>query len=111
MEEEISFEEVASDCSLWDVGCWMSAFGDWLVNVTLWWPRKVYELFLSGVAEAIGALPVPDIFATWATYSAQLASGTAYFMDAFAIQEGVAIITGVVVAKWFSRVLPWAISG
>lgn len=107
MDEPVETLEVSAECSLFDVGCWLSAWADWVVQVLLWVPRKFLELLLDGLALAVEAIPVPEAFALLDSYGAGIAGGTVYFLDVFEVPAGVGMVAGALAARFLIRLLPF----
>lgn len=105
MADEIEVPETSTDCDFGDVGCYTTAFGEWLTDVLLWWPRKMFELFLDGAAMIINAIPLPDAFTDIGSYTGAF-SGTAYYLHMFAVSEGVGIVLGALLARFIVRRIP-----
>lgn len=89
----------------WD---WLTDFFNaaiaWLVEVLLWVPQKLYELFLAGLQALLNSIPVPswaeDISLDW------IPSGMAYWLEPFQVGFAMTCITGAYVIRFVIRRLP-----
>ena len=89
----------------WD---WLTDFLDaafaWLIEVLLWVPHKLYELFLAGVLVVLEAIPVPD----WAegVDLSWMPSSMSYFLQPFNLPLAVACVTGAYLTRFLIRRIP-----
>lgn len=81
-------------------------FKDWLRDLLLWVPRKIWELMLDGLASVIEAIPVPSWLADAGDAFSGLPSGVLYFVDALNLGAGMTIILGAYVLRFLIRRLP-----
>lgn len=95
------------ECEAWyDIPCHLSNFGDWLITVLLWFPRKIFELLLDGLAAVIEAFPALDALSVFASNAAALGS-LSWLLDVFAVREGVALIMGALILRFLLRRIPF----
>ena len=84
----------------------MEGFKDWLRDLVLWFPRKIYELILDGLAWVIDLIPVPGWFENAGSYFAALDPGIAYFLEAFEFSTGIGILVAAYVLRFLIRRIP-----
>lgn len=78
----------------------------WLLDVLLWVPLKVWELFSDGLATVLEAIPVPDWLEGVDPF-AGIPDGVVYFADALAFEQGLAIIFSAYGIRFLIRRLPF----
>jgi hypothetical protein len=83
---------------------WLDAAFAWLVELLLWLPNKVYELFLAGLLAVVNAIPVPS----WATGIDLdwIPSGMAYWLEPFNVGLGLTCVLGGVLWRFLIRRIP-----
>lgn len=90
---------------------WLSeTFSDilqWVKDLLLWIPRKVYEEVLDGLAGFFESLPVPD-FITQATNAfAGISGNVLFFAQKFAVGEGIILILSAYILRFILRRIPF----
>lgn len=89
------------------IGDALSKFGDWLKDLLLWIPRKVFELLMDGFASLIEVLPVPEFMITASNAFAGISGNVLFFASKFAIAEGLTIYLGALVLRFIIRRIPF----
>ena len=84
----------------------MEGFKDWLRDLLLWFPRKIYELVLDGLAWVIEQIPVPAWLDNAGSYFAALDPGITYFLEAFEFTTGIGILVAAYVLRFLIRRIP-----
>ncbi|MCY1435557.1 hypothetical protein D9M71_516560 [compost metagenome] len=79
---------------------------DWLLEIILWAPKKVWGLLLDGLASVIESLPVPSFLGSVESFFANIPASVVYFFQFFAIGEGLAMITLALVLRFALRRIP-----
>lgn len=83
---------------------WLTDVLQWVLDLLLWIPRKVYELFLTGILAVIEAIPVPswaeNISLDW------IPSSMGYFLEPFNVPFGLLCITGGYLWRFLVRRIP-----
>lgn len=79
---------------------------EWIVELLLWVVEKLWELILAGLAEFFEALPVPDFMSQASSYFGGIPPNVAYFLNFFAIAEGLTFITTALVIRFVIRRIP-----
>jgi len=77
---------------------------DFLLELLLWIPRKIYQLLLEGMLALFNWIPVPawaeDLNLDW------VPSGMAYFLEPFNVAWGLTCITSAYLIRFLIRRLP-----
>lgn len=84
---------------------YLEQFFGWLVDLVLWLPLQVWEILQGLAATVIEAIPVPSWLVGGDPF-ALIPDSVAYFLPAFQIPEGLAIIMGAFVIRFTIRRLP-----
>jgi len=85
---------------------WLNGFLQWLIDVLLWLPLKLWDLLLTGCEELIAWLPVPDFFTGASTSLASIPGEVAYFAQALALPAGLSMMLTAYVIRFVIRRLP-----
>lgn len=94
------------ECDWLDLPCHLSSFSEWLLDVLLYVPEKVWELLLDGLAAVIEAIPAPTFLAALNARLGLLPSSAIYLADIFALQEGIILVIGALIARFILRRIP-----
>lgn len=86
---------------------WFDKALDWLLDVLLYIPKKIYEWLLDSFAWIIENIPVPDFFTSMAGAFANTPLGVVYFLDIFLINEGLAIVLAAYLLRFIIRRIPF----
>lgn len=81
-------------------------FKDWLRDLLLWVPRKIWELVLDAMAAMIEGIPVPEWIANIGDMFDAIPDGVIYFCQALQLPAGVSMILGAYVLRFLIRRLP-----
>lgn len=81
-------------------------FKDWLRDVLLWVPQKLWDLLLDGLAAIIEAIPAPDFITNASAFFGGIPSGVAYFAAPFQLGTGVAFLVTAYVLRFLIRRIP-----
>lgn len=77
---------------------------DFLLDLLLWIPRKIYQLFLEGLLALFNWIPVPawaeGLDLDW------VPSSMAYFLEPFNVAWGLTCITSAYLIRFLIRRLP-----
>lgn len=79
---------------------------EWLKDLLLWVPQKLWELLLDGLASVIEALPVPDWLASIASFGGSIPPGVGYFLHVMRVPEGLAMLLSAYVLRFLIRRIP-----
>lgn len=77
-----------------------------LLDMFLWIPKKVWELLLDGLATVIEAIPVPDFVSNIGAYFGAISPNILFFAKLLAIPEGVAMYTTAMLLRFLIRRIP-----
>lgn len=84
----------------------LESFAQWLLDIFLWVPRKVWDGLLDGLAGVIEAIPPPDFMNAIAGYAAAVPSGVVWGLEMFAFAEGMGMIAAALLARFLLRRIP-----
>lgn len=84
---------------------YLEEFFAWLVDMLLWLPLQIWDILQGLAATVIEAIPVPAWLTSGDPFAA-IPDSVAYFLPAFQIPEGLAIIVGAFVIRFTIRRLP-----
>lgn len=82
------------------------SFKDWLRDLLLWVPQKLWELFLDGLAAVLEAIPVPSWISSAGGVFDAIPDGVIYFAQAFQLPAGLSIIVSAYVIRFLIRRIP-----
>ena len=96
---------------MWDsIKSWFAErigeFQQWLLDALLWLPRKLFQVIFDGLATFVERIPVPDFMANAANFFAGIPSEIVYFLDFFAVAEGLGMVTAALVLRFVLRRVP-----
>lgn len=77
----------------------------WLVDFVLWAAQSIYEGLLQAVAAVLDAIPVPS-WLVGADPFADIDPGVVFFVEAFELPAGIAIILGAYFVRFLIRRIP-----
>lgn len=77
-----------------------------IFDLLLWIPKKVWGLLLDGFATVIEAIPVPDFVANISGYFGAISPNIIFFAKLLAIPEGIAMYTTAMLLRFVIRRLP-----
>lgn len=81
-------------------------FQQWLLDMLLWLPKKLFQLIFDGLATFIERIPVPGFIANAQSFFSGIPSEIVYFLNFFAVGEGLAMVTGALVLRFVLRRVP-----
>lgn len=84
----------------------LTAILQWLFDVFMWLPKKVWELFVDITVAALNAIPVPDWLAGLSASFAGLPPGVAFFLQALQLPTGLAMVGSAYLLRFLIRRLP-----
>lgn len=79
---------------------------EWLVDLLLWVPQKLYELILDALATVIEAIPVPDFMANLGSLVGGLDPAIAYFAAPLQLGTGMTWVFSAMVLRFLIRRIP-----
>lgn len=82
------------------------SFKDWLRDLLLWVPQKIWELILDGLAAVIEAIPVPTWLENIGDVFDAIPDGVIYFAQALQLPAGLSMILAAYVLRFLIRRLP-----
>ena len=106
MEENTLPEFTGQSCDWYDVPCHLSGFAEWLLNVLLFIPRKIFELLMDSLASVLEAIPALDAVTQASSAMGAIAS-MGYIANIVALKEGVALLMVTMLARFLLRRIPF----
>jgi len=85
---------------------WLTAFLVWLLDVLLWVPLKLWNLFLDAVLALFYWIPVPDFISGASTWLSQLPASVGYFLQITELGFGLGVVITASVIRFVIRRLP-----
>jgi len=85
---------------------WWQDFGQWLIDLLLWVPRKIFELLLDGLASVVEAIPVPSFMSGLEGWVSGLSSAIAYFGAPLQLEAGMGFVLTAWVIRFTIRRIP-----
>lgn len=79
---------------------------DWLVDLFLWVPRKLLEIFLDGLASFFEAIPVPEFMENLGNYASALDPAIGYFVAPLQLGTGLGFVILAYILRFAIRRLP-----
>ena len=84
----------------------LESFAQWLLDIFLWVPRKVWAGLLDGLASIVEGITPPEFMNAIAGYAAAVPSGVVWGLDMFAFAEGMAMVAAALLARFLLRRIP-----
>lgn len=81
-------------------------FKDWLRDLLLWVPKKIWEWVLDGVAAVLEAVPVPSWLSSAGSVLDGIPDGVLYFAQALQLPAGLSMIVSAYVLRFLIRRIP-----
>lgn len=78
----------------------------WLFDLLLWWPRKMWELLLDGLASVIEAIPVPEFMQNLTSWVSNIDPAIAYFGAPLQLGTGMTFVALAWVIRFAIRRIP-----
>lgn len=85
---------------------YLEQFAQWLLDLLLWLPLKVWEILMTLGATIMESIPVPAWLASGDPFSF-LPGYVTYFLAAFEVPEGLTIIFGAFLIRFLIRRIPF----
>lgn len=85
---------------MWD------GFKQWLLDLLLWIPRKVWELLLDGLASFVEAIPVPEFMSNLGSWVSGIDPAIAYFGGPLQLGTGMTFVALAWVIRFAIRRIP-----
>lgn len=106
MDEETGTGGEGGECSWADIPCHLESFAGWLLDLVLWIPRKMVQMFCDAFATLFEAIPVPDFISNITSAWGGFPSGSIYFLDAFQVGYGFSVIITAYLIRFVIRRIP-----
>lgn len=85
---------------------WNAILG-WIKDLLLWIPRELFSLFVDGIAGMVDSIPVPDFLGQAANLWAYIPAGVWWFLGAFIVPQGIALLFTSGSARFLLRRIPF----
>ena len=79
---------------------------DWFLELVLWLPKKIWSLMLEGFATFIESIDPPQFMLDAQSFWGGIPGGIVYFMDFFAVAEGMGMIAAALALRFIVRRIP-----
>ncbi|MOA27543.1 hypothetical protein D3C78_1484260 [compost metagenome] len=83
-----------------------TGFLEWLLELVEWIPKSIWSALLDGLASILEALPVPDFMAQAGGFFGNLPTTVVYFLQFFAVAEGIGFILSALLLRFLLRRIP-----
>lgn len=79
----------------------------WIYDFFQWLGQKVFSAVLEGLSAFLNSIPVPDFFNNAANFFNSIPPSVIFFLNLFAVGEGIAMITLALVIRFLIRRIPF----
>lgn len=86
---------------------YLSDFAEWLKELLLWIPRKLWAELLDGLAAMLTAIPVPDFVTQAQAAFSGIPSSVIFFATKFAVPEAVGMALAAYGLRFLIRRIPF----
>lgn len=93
-------------CDWYDLPCHAKSFAEWLFEVLLFIPRKLFDLIMGSLASLVESLPALDAV-TQASGAMGALSSAGYVADMCALGPGIAMLITTLLARFLLRRIPF----
>lgn len=84
----------------------LSDFAEWLKELFLWLPLKIWEMLLEALAGVFEAIPVPDFINTAQGYMSGIGGNVLWMLSLFAVPEGLTMVMSALLLRFLVRRIP-----
>lgn len=95
------------ECTGFDLGCYLSAFGSFWFDMVTWIPRHVVAGLLEGLLYVLEAIPAPSFLPALQANLAAFPPEILYMAQIYELKAGVSMILGAYVLRFGIRRLPF----
>ena len=85
---------------------WLDQVWEWLKDLLLWVPKKIWQWVTDGLARVIESIPVPDWLQNAPTLSDAISPEMGWALAAFEVPAGLSIIGGAYLIRFLIRRIP-----
>lgn len=85
----------------------LSDFAEWLKDLLLWVPLKLWELLLDGLAGVLDAIPVPSFISSAQGYMNGIGGNVLWMLNVFAVPEGMVMVMSALILRFVLRRIPF----
>lgn len=84
----------------------LSDFGEWLKDLLLWLPIKLWEMLLEAFATLFESIPVPDFILQAQSLFNGVGGNVLWVLNLFAVPQGMTMIMTALVLRFALRRIP-----
>lgn len=81
-------------------------FAQWLKDLLLWLPLKIWEMITDGLAGVLEAIPVPDFINQAKGFMGGIPGNVLWVLDLFAVPQGMTMIMSALLLRFLVRRIP-----
>ena len=85
---------------------WMNDVLQFLVDLLLWIPRKIWELLLDGIAAVVALIPMPEWVTQMASAAGAIPPSVTWWLDLFQVNTGLVIVGSAYLIRFTIRRTP-----
>jgi hypothetical protein len=85
---------------------WFTDFADWILDLVLWLPRKLFEIVLDALSRVIEAIPVPNFINEASLNLSGISEGVAWTAGVIELEYGITVVIAASVLRFIVRRLP-----
>lgn len=85
----------------------LQEFLSWIYDLVLWLPKKLFSLIMDALASFFEAIPVPGFITSAGNYFQGIPDSFLYFINMFAVGEGIAMVIAAYILRFVIRRLPF----
>lgn len=78
----------------------------WLLDLLLWIPKKLWSELLTSISDFFASIPVPDFISGAQNAFYSIPSGPLFFISFFAVKEGIVMVLAALVLRFLTRRIP-----
>lgn len=84
----------------------LDEFAQWLKDLLLWLPLKIWELITDGLASVLEAIPVPDFINQAQGFMNMIPGNILWVLNLFAVPQGMTMIMAALLLRFVLRRIP-----
>ncbi|MGQ0619660.1 MAG: DUF2523 family protein [Panacagrimonas sp.] len=81
--------------------------GNFLLDVLLYVPKKVWSELLEALASVIEVIPAPEAVSVWNAQAANAFAGAGFFVNLAALDVGITLVGSALLARFLLRRIPF----
>lgn len=80
---------------------------EWVLDLLDWIPKTIFAEIMDALASALEAIPAPSFVTNAGSYFSALPPSIVYFLDFFAVAEGLSMIIAALIIRFVLRRIPF----